>query len=94
MLQTNWIIRSICCLKTARVVSIDSLRYPFPTKDKIPLLGLRAMDTKPDDGVLPKQGAKIVSIKNAKHNDMHDVASDEVKRNILNEIFDFFKNAH
>ncbi|MDP3532219.1 MAG: alpha/beta fold hydrolase [Alphaproteobacteria bacterium] len=77
--------------KTANVISIDSLRYPFPVKHHLPILSLRATDTKADEGVLPKTGAKIVTIKNAKHNDMYDAATDQVKTDILNEISDFLK---
>ncbi|MDP1723499.1 MAG: alpha/beta fold hydrolase [Alphaproteobacteria bacterium] len=77
--------------KIAKVISIDSLRYPMPVKHHLPILSLRATDTKADEGVLPLTGAKIVEIKNAKHNDMYDAATDEVKKDILNEISDFLK---
>jgi dienelactone hydrolase len=77
--------------KTAKVISIDSLRYPMPVKHSLPILTLRATDTKADEGVLPLTGAKIVIIKNAKHNDMYDAATDQVKTDILNEISYFLK---
>lgn len=77
--------------KTGKVISIDSLRYPFPIKHSLPILTLRATDTKADEGVLPLTDAKIVTIKNAKHNDMYDAATDEVKKDILNEISFFLK---
>ena len=77
--------------KTAKIISIDSLRYPFPVKHHLPILSLRATDTKADEGVLPLTGAKIVTIKNAKHNVMYDAATNEVKKDILNEIYDFLR---
>lgn len=77
--------------KTAKVISIDSLRYPFPVKHSLPILTLRATDTKPDEGVLPLKDAKIVTIKNAKHNEMYDAATDGVQSDIMNEISNFLK---
>jgi peptidoglycan-N-acetylglucosamine deacetylase len=77
--------------KTAKVISIDSLRYPFPVKHSLPILTLRATDTKADKNVLPLTGAKIVEIKDAKHNHMYDAATDEVKKDMLNEISCFLK---
>jgi peptidoglycan-N-acetylglucosamine deacetylase len=77
--------------KTAKVISIDSLLYPFPVKHSLPILTLCATDTKADENVLPLKGAKIVTIKNAKHNDMYDAVPDQVKTDILSEISDFLK---
>lgn len=72
--------------RVEKIISIDSLRYPFPVKHQIPILSLRAVDTKADAGVLPVQGAKIMTIRNAKHNFMYDAGPFDVKENILKEI--------
>jgi predicted dienelactone hydrolase len=77
----------------AKVVSLDSLRVPFPTKNHIPLLSLRANDKKADEGVLPKSGANIIKLKNAKHIDMCDRGSDEVKQEINKFIIAFLQNS-
>jgi predicted esterase len=73
----------------AKVISLDSLRMPFPTKNNTPILSIRAGDTKADEGVLPKSGATIITLKDAKHNDMHDKGSDELKTEIIDSVMKF-----
>lgn len=48
-----------------KVISLDSLRMPFPIKNYVPILSLRANDTKADKGVIPESGAIIIELKNA-----------------------------
>lgn len=74
-----------------KVISLDSLRMPFPTKDHIPILTLRANDTKADEGVLPNSGITIVELNNAKHIDMCDRGAEEVKQEIMSLIDMFLK---
>ena len=75
----------------AKVISLDSLRIPFPTKDHIPILTLRANDTQADEGVLPMSGVSIVELKNTKHIDMYDRGPEEVKQEITSQIARFLK---
>ena len=75
-----------------KVISLDSLRMPFPIKDRIPLLTLRANDTKADEGVLPQSGAIIVELENAKHIDMYDRGPDQVKKEIVMQIESFLRS--
>ena len=74
-----------------KVISLDSLRMPFPTKDHVPILSLRANDTKADKGVIPEGGAIIIELKNAKHIDMYDSGPEEIKREIIFLIDMFLK---
>ena len=73
----------------AKVISLDSLRYPFSMKNNIPTLSLRANDTKADDGVLPKSGATIVHIEDAKHSELSDRGPLEVKQRMNDLIAKF-----
>lgn len=75
-----------------KVVSLDSLRMPFPTKDEVDILSLRANDTKADDGVLPESGFTIIDFKDAKHIDMCDRGSAKIKAEIMDVINKFLRN--
>lgn len=75
-----------------KVISLDSLRYPFPTKNNIPILSLRANDTKADDGVLPLFGATMVYLKDTKHIDMYDRGPEIVKIKINDVIIKFLRD--
>lgn len=74
-----------------KVISLDSLRMPFPIKNHVPILSLRANDTKADKGVIPESGAMIIELKNAKHIDMYDSGPEEIKREIMFLIDMFLK---
>jgi beta-lactamase class D len=76
----------------AKVISLDSLRYPFPTKNHIPILSLRANDTKADDGVLPESGATIVNLEDAKHIELSDLGSSEIRQKIIDLVTKFMKS--
>jgi pimeloyl-ACP methyl ester carboxylesterase len=73
----------------AKVISLDSLRYPFPTSSSVPILALRANDTKPDNQISPQKGLTIISLQNAKHIDMSDRGPNKVKQEIVKLIADF-----
>lgn len=75
----------------AKVVSLDSLRYPFP-RNGVPILSLRAKDTQADQGVLPETGAVLIVLKDAKHIDMCDRGPDTVKKEIVRHIEKFMSN--
>lgn len=73
------------------VVSLDSLRHPFPIKDRIPLLSFRATDTKADPGVLPETGATFIELE-AKHIELCDRGAEKTKEEVLNEVLNFLSN--
>lgn len=73
----------------SKVISLDSLRYPFPTNKNIKILSFRANDTKADDGVLSKIGATLITLKDAKHIDMCDRGPAQVKEEIVDSILSF-----
>ena len=76
--------------KVKKVISLDSLRYPFPTSGNI--LSLRAKDTSADSGVLAKNpNAKIIQMSHAKHIDMYDAGPCDVKAKIIEHINDFLQ---
>lgn len=77
----------------ASVISLDSLRYPFPTKDHIPILTFRANDTKEDDNVLPKSEVTLVSLKDVKHIDMCDRGPTAGKKRIVGTIMEFLSSS-
>lgn len=74
-----------------RVISLDSLRYPFPHKKHIPMLSLRANDTKADRGVIPDSGVTIINMPYAKHIDLSDRGSQEVKEQVAKLIIQFLR---
>ena len=77
----------------SQVISLDSLRMPFPKN--INILTLRAIDTKADDGVLPnkieqeKFGIQVITLKNARHIDLCDRGSRNLNNEIVNNILSF-----
>jgi len=79
--------------RVAHVISLDSLRYPFPTKDKIQILTLRAHDTQADAGVLPKSGVTIIHMKNTKHIDFCDRGPSQVKKEVIQTVMKFLNEA-
>jgi hypothetical protein len=72
-----------------KVISLDSLRYPFPIRTHTPILSLRANDTQADDGVLPKSGATIIPLEAAKHIELCDRGPSEVKQQIIDFVSKF-----
>jgi len=75
----------------AKVISLDSLRHPFPTADHIPILSIRGNDRKADKDVLPESGATIITLKSAKHGDMCDRGPEKVKLDINEGISKFLR---
>lgn len=74
-----------------QLVSLDSLRYPFPKQVKFPILWLRSYDRTPDSIVYPKRGVKTINLKNVKHVEMCDNSSEKIKQKIIFEINEFLK---
>lgn len=77
-----------------KVISLDSLRYPFPFKKGVPILSLRANDTMADEGVLPESipTTMIVPLKEAKHIHFSDRGGKELKQKISDIVLIFIKS--
>jgi dienelactone hydrolase len=80
------------------VISLDSLRVPFPRDGKIPILSIRANNTKSDPAVLPdkkdwkKLHMMIVNLNDAKHIDLSDRGSPVIQQEINSIIEHFLTN--
>lgn len=72
--------------RVLKVISLDSLRMPFPNNN-VKILNIRASDTTPDPGVISKN-AQSISI-DAKHIDLCDRGSIKTQQNINRLILDF-----
>jgi len=85
--------------RVAGLISLDSRRVALPRSSDIPVLTIRASDTLADPGVLPDQeersryGSCIVRIEGARHNDMQDGGSAQLKARILSAIAVFLTPA-
>ena len=73
----------------SKIISLDSLSYPFPSGKGIPILRFGASNTKPDEGVIPKNGIAVIFIKGAKHIDLCDRGSELIKAEIQKSIIQF-----
>jgi dienelactone hydrolase len=79
----------------SKVVSLDSLRMPFPKSNNLKILSLRGNDTRADTGVLPsleeqeKFGIKIIQLNNIKHIDFCDRAPEKLKKERQEKIVKF-----
>lgn len=78
--------------RVSGLISLDSRRVALPRSADIPVLTIRASDTVADPGVLPDEeerkryGICVVRIEGARHNDMHDGGSAQLKAMILSAI--------
>lgn len=78
--------------RVSALISLDSRRVALPRAADIPVLTIRASDTAADPGVLPDQhersryGSCVVHIEGARHNDMQDGGSAQLKASILSAI--------
>jgi dienelactone hydrolase len=77
------------------VVTLDSRRVPLPRSGKIKLLTLRGSDFPADVGVLPTAleqqtlGLCVVTVANARHDDMYDGGPDWLKTKLKRLLKDF-----
>jgi predicted esterase len=77
------------------VISLDNRRMPLPRTGRPRVLSLRSSDQPADAGVLPspeeqeRLGIKIIRLKNTKHDDMWDGATEKQKLEI-NELINSF----
>lgn len=77
---------------TAALITLDHRRMPLPRDGATKVLSIRAGDFPADEGVLPESGACIVTLADARHNDMHDGGSDELRHRISHLIQTFLRN--
>jgi predicted esterase len=80
-----------CPDRVAKIVSFDSLRYPFPTSGLIPILHFAATDTTADRGVVPIQGVETVVIDGVKHKDFSDQGPPSVRVAVLQAMIPFLR---
>ena len=80
----------------AALIDLDSLRIPFPKNGLVPILTIRANDTKADKNVLPLQNHQknitIVQMKRAHHIDLCDRGSEQIKKKINHIVWVFLRN--
>lgn len=80
------------------VISLDSLRMPFPRDNTFPILSIRANDTIADPGVLPDQkdyrklDMTIVKLNQAKHIELCDRGNLAIQQEINAAIDNFLKD--
>jgi pimeloyl-ACP methyl ester carboxylesterase len=85
--------------RVSGLISLDSRRVALPRSTGIHVLTIRASDTTADPGVLPDEeerrryGSCVVRIEGARHNDMQDAGSEELKAGILSAIDTFLAPA-
>lgn len=75
----------------SKIISLDSLRYPFPIDKNIQILHFGANDTKADEGVIPTTGVKTFIIKDVKHIDLCDRGSARIKGEVLELLSKFLQ---
>lgn len=73
------------------IISLDSRRYPFPRNPKLEILRFGAIDDKPDEGVVPDKGIQEIYVKGARHIDLCDRGSPEIKDEIKKSIIQFLR---
>jgi pimeloyl-ACP methyl ester carboxylesterase len=85
--------------RVSSLVSLDSRRVALPRSAGIHVLTIRASDTTADPGVLPNEeersryGSCVVRIEGARHNDMQDAGSEQLKARMTSAIDTFLAPA-
>ena len=80
------------------LITLDHRRVPLPLTKSLRVLSIRATDFEADVGVLPSPteqntlGMCISTIAHAKHNDMQDSGTEELKTNIRSRIKTFVRD--
>jgi len=75
----------------SKVISMDSLRMPFPTDNGINVLRFASIDREPDEGVVPNSGVQVIKVKGAKHIDLCDRGSESIKIEVQQSIIEFLE---
>lgn len=77
--------------RLSKIISLDSRRYPFPRNPKLEILRFGAIDDEPDQGVVPESGVGVIYVKGARHIDLCDRGSPEIKDEIKKSIIQFLR---
>ena len=78
-----------------KLISLDSLRMPFPQSGISPILSLQANDTQADKGVLPSNeeakhlGIVIIKLESAKHIDLCDRGNNKIRQKVNQLVLKF-----
>ena len=75
--------------RVSKIISLDSRRYPFPRNTNIGILRFGAIDDEPDEGVVPDDGVQVIYAKEARHIDLCDRGSPNIKEEIQESIIEF-----
>ena len=85
--------------RVSALISLDSRRVALPRAADIRVLTIRASDTAADPGVLPNDDERrryascVVRIEGARHDDMHDGGSEQLKARMRSAIATFLAPA-
>lgn len=74
------------------LITLDHRRMPLPRDGATRMLSIRAGDFAADEGVLPDAGACLITLDHARHNDMHDGGSAELRHAISRLIETFLRD--
>ena len=83
--------------KLKNIISLDSLKMPFPKRSHLKVLSLRASDTNPDSGVIPpkeewnKYGMQVITFHDAKHADFSDKGAKNIQSRTNAVIVEFLR---
>lgn len=89
-----WLLRE-SPMFAGSVVTLDNRRVPLPRGSSPRVLSIRASDFQADAGVLPtdeelkSSGSCVVTVNDARHNDMHDGGPADLKSTISGYIVNF-----
>ncbi|MBK9992170.1 MAG: alpha/beta hydrolase [Verrucomicrobia bacterium] len=82
-------------IEVAAVITLDHRRMPIPRARQPRFMSLRADEFPADPGILPNPeeaktlGISIIQLKNAKHGELNDEGSKELKERVISFIFGF-----
>jgi hypothetical protein len=76
--------------RISKIISLDNRRYPFPRNPRLQILRFGALDDQPDEGVV-SEGANVIYVKGARHIDLCDRGSQEIKDEIQESIIQFLE---
>jgi pimeloyl-ACP methyl ester carboxylesterase len=85
--------------RVSGLISLDSRRVALPRSAGIHVLTIRASDTATDPGVLPNEEERsryatcVVRIEGARHDDMQDAGSEQLKARVISAIDTFLAPA-
>lgn len=73
----------------SKVISLDSRRYHFPRDNGLDILRFGAIDTEPDEGVVPESGVQVIYVTGARHIDLCDRGNPQIKDKIQKSMIQF-----